>query len=233
MKKMLVSAVFVALLNASPGYASGIPVFDAASLSQDAMQFAQTLMNMIEQLTTAKEQLTQQVKQFESLTGGRGMENLLSGQVRNYIPSEWQDALNLLDNPSSSYSSIANRAQRIVEENKVLSDDKLNSLSSSKRQIIEKRRNTLATHKALIETTYSTASQRFNTLQSLTSSISAATDPKAIMDLQARIQSEQVQLQNENIKLQAMSQAMQLELMIQAQMEREDYANAQTYLKDR
>ena len=45
-----------------------------------------------------------------------------------------------------------------------------------------------------------------NTLQALTNALNGATDPKAVLDLQARIASEQAALQNDGIQLQAVAQ---------------------------
>ena len=53
---------------------------------------------------------------------------------------------------------------------------------------------------------YNKSSERVALLQQLTDKIGASNDQKAILDLQARIQSEQTQLANEAAKLQALSQ---------------------------
>ncbi len=63
-------------------------VVDVRAIAQMAQQL-QVLQN---QLTTARNQLTQAQQQFQSLTGRRGMEQLLSGVTRNYLPADWADA---------------------------------------------------------------------------------------------------------------------------------------------
>jgi len=42
-----------------------------------------------DQLTTARAHLAQAQAEYESITGGRGMEALLAGAPRNYLPTSW------------------------------------------------------------------------------------------------------------------------------------------------
>ena len=69
----LVGAI-ACVLCTSVGHAA-MPVVDIRAIVQMAQQL-QVLQN---QLTTARNQLTQAQQQFQSLTGQRGMEQLLSG----------------------------------------------------------------------------------------------------------------------------------------------------------
>lgn len=230
MKKTLFILSLAGLLNISPVHtlpagAAGIPVIDAAAISQDATNFARQLMEMANQLNTMKSQLQQQVQQYQSLVGDRGMGQLLNGEVRNYIPNEWRSALSVLDQPSG-YSGMADNIQNIISQNKVLTDTDLEKLSPEVRQIVEQERKSTATHKALGEAAFKNASERFNALQSLTNQIGAATDPKAIMDLQARIQTEQNALTNEGNKLQSMSETLKSEELIRQQRKREILAKS-------
>lgn len=185
--------------------AAGIPVIDSAAIAQDAQNFAKQMVEMANQLQTLKSQLEQQLKQYEALTGDRGMGQLLDGQTRNYLPDDWQTVTKLLDSPSG-YDSLSNSMQRYLNENKVLSDSESEKLEPNSKAILEKQRQLYALNRALSEQVYNEASERVALLQQLTDKIGSATDPKAILDLQARIQSEQTQLQNEAAKIQALSQ---------------------------
>lgn len=60
-----------------------------------------------------------------------------------------------------------------------------------------------------------------NLLQTLTNQISSAIDPKAVWDLQARIQSEQLQLQNDQSRLQSVAQLSQAQSVATKQMANE------------
>ena len=186
-------------------FAAGIPVIDSAAIAQDAQNFAKQMVEMANQLQTLKSQLEQQLKQYEALTGDRGMGQLLDGQTRNYLPDDWQAVTKLLDSPSG-YDSLSNSMQRYLNENKILSDSEAEKLEPNSKEILEKQRQLYALNRALSEQVYNEASERVALLQQLTDKIGSATDPKAILDLQARIQSEQTQLQNEAAKIQALSQ---------------------------
>ena len=189
-------------------YAAGIPVVDSAAIAQDAANFAKQMIEMANQLNTLKSQLEQQVKQYASMTGDRGMGQLLDGQTRNYLPADWNTTLSLLDNPSG-YGNLSSNMKGIIDRNKILSDSTLNKKTSRTKEIISERRRMVAMQQALSDETYKKASERIALLQQLVNKIGSSTDPKAIMDLQARIQSEQTHLQNESIKLQALSQELQ------------------------
>jgi type IV secretion system protein VirB5 len=67
----------------------------------------------------------------------------------------------------------------------------------------------------------SATSDRFTAIQQLIDAIPRARDPKAIMDLQARISAEQGMLANEQTKLQVLHQAAQAEEWARVQRARE------------
>ena len=62
-------------MGAMPCAHAQLAVVDVAALGQ--------LINQVEALEA---QLLQAQSQFESMTGPRGMERLLTGQLRNYLP---------------------------------------------------------------------------------------------------------------------------------------------------
>ena len=55
--------------------------------SRDAAAVAGAALE--QQLATARSQLAQAQAQFQSTTGSRGMQSLLGGTVRNYLPPDW------------------------------------------------------------------------------------------------------------------------------------------------
>lgn len=206
MKKFFfsVAVAFVCLLPMRL-YAAGIPVVDAAAIAQDATNFAKQMIEMANQLNTLKSQLDQQLKQYQSMTGDRGMGQLLDGQVRNYLPDDWQTVMDLLDSPSG-YDSLSSNIKRYIDENKIISDGDMQSMPQKTRILLEKKRKLYALNKSLSTEAYNKSSERVKLLQQLTDKIGASGDQKAILDLQARIQSEQTQLTNEATKLQSLSQ---------------------------
>ena len=178
---------------------------DAAAIAQDAANFAKEMLEMANQLNTLKSQLDQQLKQYQSMTGDRGMGQLLDGQVRNYLPDDWNSVMDLLDTPSG-YGGISSNIQRYIDENKIISDQDMQSMPQKTQILLEKKRKLYALNKSMSVEVYNKSSERVALLQQLTDKIGASNDQKAILDLQARIQSEQTQLANEAAKLQALSQ---------------------------
>ena len=59
--------------------------------------------------------------------------------------------------------------------------------------------------KSLAENAYKSALQRLESIEAMIQQIDEETDPKEIMDLQARIQGEQASIQNEQTKIQLMA----------------------------
>ena len=115
--------------------------------------------------------------------------------------------MNLLNtNSGTSYGTLAQKAQQIQQANAILSTSEINNLSPDLQQYINNARNASASQQALGQAAYENSGQRVGLLQTLTSQINTSTDPKAIMDLQARIQSEQASLANDQAQLQALTQ---------------------------
>ena len=52
-------------------------------------QLVQEVATLQQQLQTAELTLTNAQQQYQAMTGNRGMQNLLSGTNRNYLPTTW------------------------------------------------------------------------------------------------------------------------------------------------
>lgn len=214
-KKAVVAAVLISVAGVSPVFATSIPVVDIALNTQ-------TKMNQVENIAKLVAQLQQLKAQVQAITGDRGMGGLLSGQNRGYLPPDWNQAMNVLNSSSSSpYSALANAAQSIKTAQSVLSTADVNNLTPQMQQLLNQARNASATQQALGQAAYQQASQRVGLLQQLTNAISGASDAKAVMDLQARIQSEQTMLQNDQSKLQSLAQLQQAQDVATRQMHNE------------
>ena len=173
-------------------------------------QLIQQLQTMERQLTTSRGQLLSAQQALQAMTGDRGMENLLSGTQRNYLPTNWTQLLNALQGQrTGTYAGLSGSVQSNVATNAVLSPQQLATLSSSDQQQIQAARQWSAMQQAVSQAALANASGRFAALQTLISAISTAKDQKASLDLQARISAELGMLQNEQTKLQVLSQAMQ------------------------
>jgi type IV secretion system protein VirB5 len=197
-----VLACLLALISWAPAAHAQWAVIDAPAI----VQLIQEVETMAQQLATAKEQLLQAKQALQTMTGDRGMEQLLSGTVRNYLPSDWSQLTGALQG-SGGFGALSSDVQNIITANAVLSPQRLATLSSSAQQLLQSERQWSAMEQAIAHQALSYTSSRFASIQSLISAISGATDQKAILDLQARINAELGMLQNEHTKVQILQQS--------------------------
>lgn len=184
-------------------------------------QLVQQVNTMRQQLETTREQLNQARQTLDSMRGGRGMERLLAGTTRNYLPADWQQLAAVLDQTSTRYGTLAAELQRLVRLNAILTPQQISGLSQTERDEVETARRSAAILQALTREALSSTSRRFDSIQQLIDAIPRANDQKAILDLQARIQAEQGMLQNEATKLGVLYQASQAEEWARRQRVRE------------
>ncbi len=183
-------------------------------------QLIQEVQTLQQQLQLAQAQLQQAKQTLQSMTGDRGMEQLLSGTTRNYLPTSWLQ-LTSASQGGGTYPGLAADVRSAVNSNAVLSPAQLSTLSASDRQQIIAARQTVALRQSLAQEALANSSARFAAIQSLIAAISTAADQKAILDLQARISAELGMLQNEQTKLQVLALASQAQESADVQRERE------------
>lgn len=200
----IVAAVFIASFVTAPSAWAQWAVVDAPAI----VQLIQEVQTTAQQLQTAKEQLLQAQQALQTMTGDRGMEQLLSGTVRNYLPSDWTQVTGAMHG-SAGFGALSADVQTLVSANAVLSAQRLATLSPGAQQLIQDSRQWNAMQQALSHQALSNASGRFASIQSLIAAIPSANDQKGILDLQARIGAELGMLQNEQNKLQILHQSTQ------------------------
>lgn len=201
---LLAACTMFALAGAEAAHAQ-MSVIDSASLAQLVHQ-VQTTQQV---LANARNQLSQAQQALQTMTGSRGMQLLLGGVARNYLPTDWQQLGGTLKGLGTIYPVLASSVGALVSANAVLSPTAMAALSAADQQRIATVRYQVAMNQAVARNALSNASGRFADLQSLIGTIGSATDQKAILDLQARISAEQGMLQNEQTKLQSLFQSMQ------------------------
>ena len=86
-------------------------VIDAPALAQLIQQVETTE----QQLATARAQLLQAQQALQTTTGVRGMEQLLVGTVRNYLPPDWQQVTAVLQG-SNGYQALSSDVQNLIAE---------------------------------------------------------------------------------------------------------------------
>ncbi len=193
------------------------PVIDVGAIVQLIMQI-QTLK---QQLDTAKNTLSQAEQEFESMSGARGMERLLNGTVRNYLPPDWAQFEAAVRQAGGAYQQLAAEVQAAINTNAVLTPQQVAALSPAEREQLEAARRATAMLQVTARQALATTSNRFASIQHLIDTIPAAQDQKAILDLQARISAEQGMLANEQTKLNVLFQAAQAEELARRQRTRE------------
>src|SRR3984885_6357067 len=191
---MIVLALF-ALMGFCPSAKAQWAVVDVGAIAQ----LIQQLAKMEQAIQTAENQLSQAQAQYQSMTGNRGMQNLLSGVNRNYLVSDFNQLA----------SSLAPGIQSHVATNAVLSPAQIAALSPSEQQQLTNARTNSALLQTASQQAYSNASARFASIQQLINAIPTATDQKGILELQTRIAAENGMLQNESTKLNVLYQAAQ------------------------
>lgn len=210
----LVFGVALSVLSVGPATAGGIPVIDVANLTQAIQQ----VMAWMQQYKQMEMQITQIKNQIDMMSGDRGMSMLLAGS-RQYLPDEWNEAMN----PSSggSFSDLATAIDTIAAAQKILTTAEMGPMSADTKSFLEQARHLSAAQQAIGQRAYKTGADRVIQLQTLTNAIAGQRDPKAIMDLQARIQSEQAALTNDLAQLQAAAQLAQVQESAMNLMQRE------------
>ena len=186
LKKLALVLAIAGSLNAV-SYA-GVPV----SVVADPQAWTAHLEDMakyVEQIKQLENQFKQQVKQYESMTSARGLANVINSQYDT-------DAMSGINTDS------------------ILRDSGINSASDFKlpedvAELYDTAAKNAATYAGQASRSLEQAQSRFTELSGLVRRVNTATDPKEVMDLNARIGADQAFLQNEVGKLQVLQQTAQ------------------------
>lgn len=207
----------VLLLAVAPAAHAQFAVIDIASVTQ----LIQQVQTAVQELQTAQSELAQARQSYQAMTGTRGMQNLLSGTNRNYLPTDVTSLEATLSGSGGTYGALASTVQAAMTTNAVLSPAALASLSTAERNAIMAQRQAVALQEGVSSQALANSSARFVQVQQLISTIGSAQDPKAILDLQARISAEEGMLQAEQTKLQVLYQTLRAQQAAEEQVSRE------------
>src|SRR5271165_1609205 len=105
----------IVYLAAAPAARAQWAVIDARAIAQ----LTEEVQTMRQQLQTAQAQLQQAVQSLQSMTGNRGMEQLLSGTVRNYLPTNWTQMMSAATG-GGAYPGLASDVGSAISANAVL-----------------------------------------------------------------------------------------------------------------
>jgi type IV secretion system protein VirB5 len=194
---------------------------------QAVVQLMQQVQTLNQTLNTARGQLSQAQQEFQSITGSRGMQNLLSGTVRNYLPANLSELTSALAQVNSGYSGLSSAVQAALKSNAVLTPQQLALLPPDVQARISAWRSTAALLQGITSNALTNSSSRFAAIQQLINTIGAAPDQKSVLELQARIGAEAGMLQNEQTKLQSLYQVAQAQQWVNAEQDQETAIAAQ------
>lgn len=189
--------VVLALVMAAPAAHAQFAVIDIAAVTQLVTE----VQNLEQTLSVAREHLAEAETELRSMTGDRAMEQLLAGQNRNYLPTDWSQLTAALNNTTSAYAALSAAMRQAITEDTVLTPRQFASLSPDTQRQLVAERGTAALLQGVSRQALVNASGRFADLQQLISAIGTASDQKGILDLNARIGAEQAMLENEQTKL--------------------------------
>jgi type IV secretion system protein VirB5 len=216
LKTILYRLFFGALLSSSlwGSVHAQIPTTDIAGLIQ-AIQQVQALKDQLEAM---QQQLANQRQLYNSLNGSRGIGNLLNNpQLKDSLPPNWQSVYTSV--MAGGYSGLTDTAKLIRDTNKIYECPA--SLPEDQLKRCNREMHKTAQDKAFANDAYEASQRRLDNIQGLMGQINNASDQKAILDLQARIQTENAMIQNEQTKLQMFKMMSEAEDRLIAQQKHE------------
>ncbi|ADN62005.1 P16 (plasmid) [Xylella fastidiosa subsp. fastidiosa GB514] len=203
LKKTRVSISAFVFVFAGAAHAQ-LQVYDAANISKSIANHAESIAKWKQQFEQLKQQIDQHQKQYEAITGSRGMGALLDNSaLKASLPADWKQVL----------SDVKKTSAYATERSKYPTSENLQKTNAMY--------DVIASQDVIMSDLYSKANQRLSLIQSLTAQIDSANDPAAKADLANRLINEQNAIQaNQNLVtiLQA-KQKQELEIASQAAVE--------------
>ena len=213
-------SISLLLVLIAPAAHAQFAVIDIAAVNQLFSEVQQ----LQQQLATARSQLMQAQAEYQAMTGSRGMQSLLAGTVRNYLPPDWSTLQGVMQGTGAgagAYPALLADLTKAINANAVLTVQQLSALPAAAGQSMQAGRQSSALLQSLAHEALANSSQRFAALQQLIDTIGSATDQKSILELEARIAAEGGMLENERTKLDDLYQSTQADQWVNVQRTRE------------
>lgn len=224
MKKFSVSLILAGGMFVSSAVFAQIPVTDVASIGTQVTNQIETIAKWKLQYDQMMGQIEQAKQQYESLTGSRGLGNIMNNPaMRDYLPGDWQAVYDSVRN--GGYSGLSGTGKSVYDANKIY--DACGHLTiAQQRTSCEAQAVKGAQDKGFALDAYNAAKSRISQIDQLMAKINDTQDPKAIAELQGRIAAEQANIQNEQTKLQMYAMVAAAEDRVQQQRQAEINAKA-------
>ena len=218
----------------APAARAQIPVTDVASLTQQiqqVMSWVQQYSQMVEQIRNQVQQISQLRETYNSMTGDRAMGGLLNGvadqTARRYLPADMAQLYDIYNGTIvPGYAALATRITGLRSTLSSLPPGYFPAGSQLETQL-NKALDSLGAQRVMAQEAYKAVGDRVTNTENLMATISSATDPAAIAQLQARIQGEQVLAQNETTRIALMQYQQAAQRAEQEQRQREAFGQAQ------
>src|SRR3981081_2599942 len=136
MKRNLVASIVIgvcASLSLSTPASAQFAVIDFGAITQLLIEVQQ----LAQALQVAQNTLAQAQQAYAAITGGRGMELLLGGIVRNYLPANWAQLLN-------GAGPLGADVAATIQRNSILPADVTGNFSPAETQVLTARRSAVA-----------------------------------------------------------------------------------------
>ncbi|APX68114.1 MULTISPECIES: P-type DNA transfer protein VirB5 [unclassified Brucella] len=217
MKKIILSFAF-ALTVTSTAHAQ-LPVTDAGAITQNLANHIEQMVKFVQQIEQLKRQFEQQKMQLQALTGARGLGDILRDPtLRSYLPHNWRDLYEA--GMSGGYLAAAGETAILLRKSQVY--DPCASISNKDQRIAcEAKVMKPIQDKVMTSEAYDATDKRLKEIESLMQEINKTGDPKAIAELQGRIDAENAMIQNEDTRLQLYQQMAEAQDKILDQRQRE------------
>lgn len=199
MRKIAMTAVLCLMPMCGDGRAQGIPVFDAQGIFQAIQQ--------LQQMQQQFDQLKQTHQAFNKITSMGDIASILnSPAVRKALPADF----------GAAQSALLGQGADQFKSN----DGIFSPANTAYQAEIERSRGQIAGQKSVGQQMYDAASKRIEGLEVLRRQIGQSEDPKTVMDLQARLQTEIAAANTDVLRMQALA------MVAEAQHREEDARRA-------
>lgn len=203
LRRVFLSLFFVVSFFSSTQARAGIPVIDAANLVnsiQQVLAWMQQYEQMMDQIQKAQAQLEQGQQAYNSITGIRGFGDVVNNPyLKDVVPANVGQTYTAINN--GGFNSLSQAAKTIRNVRKIYNcDDRVGDAKKSCENLL----NLNAQTQALQENALKLVTDRVDQIKALQTQINNTQDPKAIAELQARLQAETAQVANDANRLEVM-----------------------------
>lgn len=194
---------------------AGIPVIDAANLTQSILNIVQWGTQQLHMVT----EIQNQVIQIQRITGSRNLGQVFNNPLlQQVVPANVSQIMNSVG--TQGFSGLTNAAQTIRTASMIYNC--MDLAAGPQRAACQAPLSTNAQAQAWQQTGLTTVTNRVQEIQSMQQQINLTQDPKAIAEVQAALTAEAAQVTNDQNRISLMS--MQLTAanaqLVQADQER-------------